>query len=87
VSIHDVILESHRSTIAFGDTFLFSPYFATLDAFKESDPGSLEMTLFPHIQDTFCVTHIIPQYRLMNGPGFELTRAQNLIAVSKSMHM
>lgn len=69
-----------KSTIAYGETFLFSSSFATV---FNGNPGKA----FGFLQDSFCLTHGIPHATTFLGSPFEEFRAKMLISSSKHLHI
>ena len=84
VSIHDIAGNSDN-VVVIGDTFLFSPNSSSIIS-GVSTLQSLDMTLYPHIQDSYCITHALPQFRCTVGSDLEEVRARNLVAATKSIH-
>jgi hypothetical protein len=90
VSVHGVadVGRGKETSVAIGDTFLFSPEFSKMTASPPSSVPSLtDFSLYPHVHDAFCLTHGISRYRAMLGTGLEAAMARRLISATKSIHV
>ena len=75
------------TAVAIGDTFIFSPSFSKISTAPPASPSCADLCLFPHVHDSFCLTHAVAPYRAMLGPGAESSSAKRLVAATKSVHM
>lgn len=91
VAVHGVLLEGKtksreekRGCVAVGDTFLFSVGSQSVmgPSPEESAPANLLL-----LGDSVCLTHAIPYYRCLVGPGVEDASARRLLASARSTHM
>lgn len=72
--------------VATGDTFLFSSFFSSLRSSNyENDATAL--SIYTHMQDSFCLTHSIPRTAYVFGPEAEETMARRFLASTGSYHM
>ena len=90
VAVHGVLLEgrtkSHdesRGCVAVGDTFLFSVGAQG----RRASPASPASPTALLLGDSICLTHAIPYYRCLVGPGAEDASARRLQASARSAHM
>lgn len=94
VSVHGISLDradkGRVGCVAVGDTFLFSP--ASVQLVLLNEPLT-QSSLFPGpsavhtLGDAVCLTHAIPYYRSMIGPGIEEFSARRLLSSARSQHM
>lgn len=90
MSVHGIadVGRGQESSVAIGDTFLFSPEFSKISSTQlVAVPSDADFRLYPHVHDAFCLTHGVSQYRGMLGTGLESAMARRLISATKSIHM
>lgn len=96
VAVHGVEVPqhgAHPSTVAVGDTFLFSSHRSTLGTrlstvLGTNGPASSLVTDRLLLQgDGCCITHPLPYYRCLIGAGAEEHSARRLLMCTKSTHL
>jgi hypothetical protein len=92
VAVHGIEVPqhgAHPSTVAVGDTFLFSSHRSVLGAALFSTAGvptqSEDRLLLQG--DGCCVTHPLPYYRCLIGAGAEEHSARRLLTCTRSTHL
>lgn len=90
MSVHGIadVEKGSDTSVAIGDTFLFSPHFCRMVRSPlASSPSHIDISLHPHVNDAFCLTHGVAQYRTMLGTGAEAVMARRVVSATKSVHM
>ena len=93
VSVHGIVTSglSQPVAVAVGDTFLFSPHNSQIRTLicpkSDSEFASDNTTALMHLQDAFCITHVVPYMHGTFGVGSEEAAAHHLLHSAGSTHL
>lgn len=87
VSVHGVQCGDGPGSVAVGDTFLFSPRFSHLISQANGSKETVTMPVPGLLSDKICITHAVPYFRCLLGPGAEARLATRLLSAVRNPHV